>query len=448
MRVIIVGAGRVGKNLSKILSEENHEVYLIDNNEPKARKVLEKLDVKGIIGNGADPETLAKAQVSTADLVLAVTTSDETNLVVCSIAAVFGAKRRIARVRSRSLSAMLETHGYSQFSIDEMINPELLAANAIVKLVETPGASEVADFAEGRILLRGFDVPITSPLCGLKIEDFSDDDFPWPFLIISIIRKKEVIIPRGDTFLQSGDHIYVLLPAQSIGEFLTFVNPDIKKVKKVLIYGASITGKQVAQSLLKKVKEIVLIEEDEKKAREVASEIESVTIINGSASDADILIESGVEVADTFIATSNNDHSNLVSSVLAKKMGAKETIILTQQPEYMSMVDVLDISAIINPHSLAVEQILHLIRGGTIRSAKLLDCNTEAIELIAEDGAAITKDILRNLKIPKTAIIGAVYSESKVSLANGNTRIVPGEKVIIFCQESCANKLQELFKHK
>ncbi|MCA9398286.1 MAG: NAD-binding protein, partial [Candidatus Omnitrophica bacterium] len=155
MNIIIVGAGRIGRNLAKGLAEENNQVYLIEQKEDLAQKVSEKLDVKVIIGNGADPDTLHKAGVDEADIILAVTTSDETNLVVCSLAGSYGTKKRIARVRNTALSKALERFGYSQFNIDEIINPELLAARDIVKTVLSPGTNEVADFAEGQILLRG-----------------------------------------------------------------------------------------------------------------------------------------------------------------------------------------------------------------------------------------------------------------------------------------------------
>ena len=237
-----------------------------------------------------------------------------------------------------------------------------------------------------------FDILETSPLCGMKMEDFRDEDFPWPFLIISIVREENVIIPKGDTTVEAGDHIYVLIPATSLAEFLTFVNPEIKMPKKVVIYGATITGKHVAMALSEKIKDIVLLEENEELAKNVAGELSSIRVIHGSASEADILTECGIEVADVFVATSNNDHSNLISSVLAKKMGAKLSIIMTQQPEYMAITDVMDIDAIINPHHLAVEQLLHLVRGKGIGTVvKLMEGDAEALEFVPEEGSPVTK---------------------------------------------------------
>ena len=449
MKVIIVGAGRIGVSLAKSLAKENNEVYLIERNEKVARQGGEKLDVKIIVGNGADPDILKRAQVKEAELVLAVSTSDETNLVVCSLAGLFGAKRCIARVRNTSLGESLGKAGYSQFKIDEIINPELVAAQAIRKIVETPGASEVSDFADGKILLRAFDISKSSPLCGTKIEDFRDEDFPWPFLIVSIVRDSAVIIPKGDTIIEQDDHMYVLLPKLSLGEFLIFVNPDVKLAKKIVISGATITGMHVAKGLAKKVPDLLLIEENPEIASDVAGALEDVRIINGSASEKDILMECGIEVADVFIATTNDDHSNLISSVLAKKMGAKVAIITTQQQDFMTIANDLNIDAIISPHYLAVQQILRLVRGREVSAVtKLLEGEAEALEFVPQEGSPITKGKLKDIKFPKNAIIGAVYSEEEVVLASGDVKINAGEKVIVFCHEASVKKLQAFFTHK
>ena len=446
MKIIIAGAGRIGTNLAKLLAEEGNDVYLIERNEKIVQKNLEKVDAQVILGNGADPDVLRRAHIHEAELVLAVTTSDETNLVVCALAGMLGAKRRMARVRNISLGDMLAQSTYNKFYIDEIINPELVAAQAIAKIVEAPGSSEVADFANGRILLRAFDIPASSPLCGLRLSDVRDEDFPWPFLIISIIRNNSVIIPKGDTTISAEDRLYALLPAPSLGEFLTFVNPEVKVPRKVIIYGATITGKHVAMYLSKRVREIVLIEENLDAAKEIAGELESVRVINGSASEAEILTECGVEAADAFIATSGDDNANLISSVLAKKMGAKSTIVTSQQQDFMSLIGVLDIDANINPYLLAVERILRLARGRGVHSVtKFLEGDTEALELIPEEGSAVTKTTLENIKFPKGAIVGAVYGDKDVVLAKGDTQIEVGKRVIVFCQKDAVRKLQAMF---
>ncbi|HPN88631.1 MAG TPA: Trk system potassium transporter TrkA [Candidatus Omnitrophota bacterium] len=449
MKIIIVGAGIMGSHLAKFLLKEDHEVSLIEHNEDVARSASDKLDAKIIVGNGADPDILNKVFVTEADLVLAVTASDEMNLVVCSIASFLGAKQQIARVRNTALNQLIANPAFETFSFDKIINPERVAAESIIKTVRSPGVSEIADFADGRILLRAFDVPKESPLCGLKIEDLRDKDFPWPFLVIVIIRKDKVIIPKGDSVIGPFDRIYVLLPIESLGEFLSFVNPSIKLPKKIIIYGASNISEIIAHALSKNIPEILFLEDDPDIAHDIATKLPFVQVINGSASESDILKECGIETTDVFIANSKNDHSNIISAVLAKKMGAKITAITTQQSDYMAIADALNIDTIINPQLAAVYQILSMVRGKSVKTVvKLTDCDVEALELIPEAGSAITKAPLRDIDFPSHSIIGAVCEGKEVSLADGNVLIKDGQRVIAFSQESSSKKLQDLFIKK
>lgn len=446
MKIIIVGCGKIGRNLAQTISNENNEVYVVESDEEIVSKISDKLDVEVIQGNGADPDILKRAKVSSADLVLAVTASDETNLVVCSLAAQLGAKRRIARVRQLSLSAMLDTCGQKEFHIDQMINPELVAADTIIKAVQSPGSTEVADFADGQLLLRGFDIGPQSSLCGQRLEDLRDEDFPWPFLIVAIIRQESVFIPKGDAVITEGDHIYVLLPYSSLAEILTYIAPDVSIPQKVLISGATLTGIRIAKKIREKIKDVTLVEEDEELAERVAGELEGVRVIRGTVTEADILNECGIEAVDVFIAATNDDHINLISAVLAKQLGASQTQIITHQQDYFTLADSLKIDVVINPQILAVEQILRLVRGGGIHSVtKLMECNAEALEFVAEEGSAVTRQALKSLVFPKDAIVGAVITERAVFLAKGDTQIQAGQRVIVFCREHAIKKLQTMF---
>lgn len=446
MKIIVVGAGEIGSNLARFLTEENHEVFLIEQNEETVRKIQEKMDVKIVTGSGADPEILKQVLTGGADLVVAVTTSDEVNLTVSVLASSLGAKRRIARVRNSSLSKELLRSGLSLFHLDEIINPEEVASQSIVRTIETPGAREVADFVDGRILLRAFELPESSPLCNIKLEEVNPNDFPWPFLIVFVIRDGTVIIPKGANTLKVGDRVYVLLPAGSLGEFLTFVDPTIRKPKKAVIYGASDIGIRVAQGLTPIIRDIVLLDENGALAENAASLLEETQIINGSASEPDMLKEAGIEVADVFVAASPHDHSNLISSVLAKRMGAKTTIIVSQQPAYLSIIDALNIDVIITPRLLAVQQILRFVRGKGVRSMiKLLDCKAEVLEFVPDAGSPVTRAPIKNISFPKNSIVGAITVGGEAFLANGETQIKAGERVIVFCQDNAVQKLTKLF---
>jgi trk system potassium uptake protein TrkA len=313
MKLIVCGAGVIGSNLAGYLSEDGHEVNLIEHRQKTAMKASEKLDVRVITGSAAEPSILEEAGVADADMVIAVTNADISNLAICSLAAAFGAKKRIARVRDASLNDVLEKFGMDHFHVDGIINPDMVAAQAISKVMMAPGSREVADFADGEILLRAFDIHEDSPLCDMMLADLSDKDFPWPFLVIAICRDSDVVIPRGEDSILADDRIYVLLPDPSLAEFLTFVNPSARLPRKVIIYGANNTGENLAKDLAGTIGEVVLLEESRALAERVAGKLKSVTVIHGHPSEADILRECGVEAADAFIAVSGNDH--LTSSV-------------------------------------------------------------------------------------------------------------------------------------
>jgi len=448
MRIIIVGAGVIGSNLAKELSRD-HEVYLVEADKAAAAKVEEKLDVKVVIGNGSDPSVLTSVPIHNADLVIAVTTSDETNVVVCSLAGAYGAKYKVARVRNASLARALEKYRGKAFDIDEIINPEELAAKMILHGLKTPGAREVADFANGKILFRVFDIEAKSPLDGMKLASLQEEEFPWPFLIVAVMRNHEVFFPKGDAVLQAEDRIYVLLPQQSAGEFLTFVDPDVRKYKKVVIYGAGQVGLKLAALLSSEMDDVLLLDEHPDKAETAAASLEKARVIQGSACESDILRESGIETADAFIAVTNADHLNLVSAVLAKKMGAKTVLITTTAPDFMAVVDCMNIDAVINPRFLAVDQILRFVRGKGISAvSSFSECDAEALELVPEEGSEITQGPLKKIGFPKDAIIGAVFRNNEVILAHGELTIQTGEKVIVFCREAAVQKVRKLFNKR
>ncbi len=445
MRIVIVGAGVIGMNLARELSRD-HEVYLFEENKETAEKVSEKLDVKVFTGDGADPSVLTKAPVHNADMVIAVASSDEINIVVCALASAYGAKFTIARVRNMSLARAIKKYQGTAFNIDEVISPEDLAADAILRSIRTPGAREVADFANGQILFRVFDIEADSALCGVSLATLTEEDFPWPFLIVAVMRNGHVVFAKGDTVLEKGDRIYVLLPQKSAAEFLIFVNPHVRKYKKAVIFGATKIGQRVATLLKDEIKDVVLVEDDFDTAEQAAAEIKDIRVVHGSALEADILKESGIEFADVFIATDKEDQANLVSALLAKKFGAKNTMITTSSPDYTRIFDAIDIDAIFNARFLAVDQILKFVRGKSVSAvSSFAECDAEALELVPQEGSAITKGALKTIDFPKDAIIGAVFRDQEVILANGNLQILAGEKVIVFCRESALNKIQKLF---
>ena len=448
-RIIICGAGVIGSNLAKYLSEEGHEVNLIELKKSVAARAAEKLDAQVTVGSAFDPSILESAGVKEAEMVVAVTNSDVDNLMICSLSAAYGVRKKIARIRDTGLSQIVDQYGHTHFYVDEIINPDEVAAQTIVKIMEAPGSREVADFADGKILLRSFDIHEDSPLVGEELGNLRESDFPWPFIMVAINRLGTVTVPRGDTVVEAGDRVYVLLPRPSLAEFLTFVHPNVRLPRKIIIYGATNTGTSLARSLSEKIPDVVLLEENLPRAEKVAGELRDVRVINGLASDADILRECGVEAADAYIAVSSSDNHNLISAVLAKQMGAKTTVITTHQPDYTPIVSGLGIDAFINPRLLATDQIVRLVRGERISHvATLPECKAEVLELVAEPDSPITRKPLKNLKFPRNALVGAIHREGEVILASGDSQVQAGEPVVVFCQEDAVPHLEKLFARR
>lgn len=449
LKLIVCGAGIIGSNLAKNLSEEGHEVTLIEQKPGVAERAAEKLDVQVRVGSAFEPQILEQAGVEQADMVIAVTNSDVANLTICSLAAAYGAKKKIARVRDMALSELVERHGHDHFHFDEIINPDEVTAQTIVKVLEAPGSREVADFAAGKILLRSFSVPEESPLVGERLGDLREFDFPWPFVMVAINRGGKVTVPRGEDVIHASDRIYVLLPKPSLAEFLTFVYDSVRLPKKVIIYGATNTGTSLAKILSEKVPDVVLLEENRSRAEKVAGELDNVRVIHGLASETDILRECGVEAVDAYIAVSSSDHHNLISAVLAKQMGAKITVITTHQPDYTPIVEGLGIDVLINPRLLATDQIMRIVRGERISHvASLPEVKAEVMELVAEPDSPITRKPLKDIKFPKNSIIGAISRGNDVILASGDSHVQAGEPVVVFCQEDAVPQLEKMFTRR
>jgi len=448
-RLIVCGAGVIGSNLAKNLSDEGHEVNLVELKQTVADRASEKLDVQVTVGSAFDPQVLAQVGAAQADMVIAVTNSDVVNMAICSLAAAHGARKTIARIRDMALSEIVERFGHDHFHVDEIINPDEVAAQTIVKIVEAPGSREVADFAADRILLRSFDIPEESPLVGESLGDLRESDFPWPFIVVGISRQGRVNVPRGDDVIHARDRVYVLLPKPSLAEFLSFIYPTVRIPRKVIIYGAVNTGTSLARSLVDKVQDVVLLEENRSRAERVAGEINDVRVICGLASDADILRECGVEAADVYIAVSSSDHHNLISAVLAKQMGAKITVITTHQPDYTSIVEGLGIDAFINPRLLATDQIMRIVRGDRISHlASLPEIKAEVLELAAEPNSPITRKPLCDIRFPRNSIVGAISRGREVFLASGESRVRADDQVVVFCHEDAVSRIEKLFTTK
>lgn len=445
MKILIVGAGIVGSNLAEELSHEGHDISIVDQNQAKIEHLSQRLDILGVPGEAGRISILKTAGIEEADMLIAVTNIDEVNIILCMLAQKFGIKTRIARLRNEEYVNSNFLNLENTF-ISRVINPEKIVVNSIVQTIETPGATYVASFANGAILLRGFDVPPDAPIIGRTLSELREIEDMDAFLIGGIARHDQFIIPKGNDQIQAGDHIFVLIAKDTLPFFLPLINKRIWSVQRVIIYGCNRIGINLAQSLESHVKEVVLLVENEAQAQTPTGQLNKTVVLKGEGTDLDCLRDANIKETDFYIALTDDDEDNLISSLLAKKHGARRTVVLAHDPDYASLFDSIGMDVVINPRLITVGAILEYIRRGKVRSvAKLKESEAEVIEMVAVTNSRIVGKPLKNIKFPKGALIGAVIKGETPVIPRGDTIIKPGERVVIFALPESIKKMEDLF---
>lgn len=449
MKILIVGAGAVGFNLSKQLSKEGHDISVIEKDQDKVKLISEKLDVSVVQGNASTPTILEEAGIKNTDMVLAVTNSDEINMVVCTLSHSYGVKTKIARIRNPEFTNKLPVLHHNGFHVDYVINPEKITIDSILNIVETPGAIYVADFTEGDILLRGFNVPDDAPIAGKKLSELKEVESIDSFLIVAVQRNEEMIIPTGETTLLPQDNIFVIVAKGALPYFLPMVNRRADEVEKVIIYGVTHASLELAKKLEYRKIDVTLIEPSKEKTQQAASVLDKTIILQGNALDIDLLKESSVDNTDFFIAVSKNEQTNILSALLAKRLGAKKAVVLTEDTTFVPIINSLGVDIVINPRLITVGSILQHIRRGHILSVvKFNNSEAEAMELVVEENSKIVGKPLKEFPFPQGAILGAIVRKGTMQIPNGNATINAGECAIVFALPHAIEKVQSLFGKK
>ncbi|MDO4540851.1 MAG: Trk system potassium transporter TrkA, partial [Syntrophomonadaceae bacterium] len=370
MRVIIIGAGKVGYSMAQILSGESHDVFLIEADEVRARQVDESLDISVIHGSGSSIEALHKAAARDADLLLAVTQYDELNMVACMLARRLGVKKTVARVRN---TEYVEADFLGELmAIDLFINPEQVTAQEIAKIVRFPESNSVEYYAQGQVQLNQITIPEDSPVCGKTLMEL---DNSVPYNILSIARQRRLIVPRGKDQLLAGDRIALMAKSTDMQDAARLLGITHRKAASVTILGGGRTGFYLAQ-MLEKVKpplDIKVIEQDMGRAREIAERLDHSLVICGDAGNYDILEEENIGSSDICVAVTSDDRINLLCSLIARNLGARKTIAQIKRLDVMPLIEQIGIDTVLSPRSLAAGAILKYIRRGDIISVTMLN---------------------------------------------------------------------------
>lgn len=452
MRIIIVGAGLVGKSLAEQLLAEGNDISIIEKDSDLCHKIEEKLDVLVVEGSGSNPRIIEAAGVKNADILLAVTPEDEVNILACSIAARRNVPKRIARIRNRDYIHPPDWLELEQLGVTQLIDPEMAVVDAINQFVMTPGVIEAASFEHGRILLREFKVTSGMPIVGKSLMEIRAMAEKHHILIMTIVRNDRAIIPSGDIIIEDGDEILALFLKDALHEFHEVINPPFKRVKKLIISGGSLTSFKLARSLEPYVDNIIWVCPDYKYGAWAANQLNSVQIMHGDSTEIDLLKEIHIENAHFFIGASDNTEHNILSSLLAKSQGVRETIAVSNQPAKSNkLFKSIGIDHVINPRLTTATSIMDLIhRGRILTEVRIRDMDLEAIRISAD---ANSKIIGRPLavtwkKLAKKAIVGAVIREDKIMIPSGNTTIHAGDQVFVIARAHTVKAINKLFRSR
>jgi trk system potassium uptake protein TrkA len=448
MKIIIIGAGEVGFNIAQRLSEENHDVVVIEKDPNKIRHIQNVIDVQAILGSGTNASTLGEAGIKESDIIVAATDSDEVNLIACFYAQYLTDYiTKIARVRNPDYMEHREIFNQDFLNIDLLINPESEMVASMLRLTEVPVASEVIDFVDGRVKLIGITIKDDSPLVGRKLSSFTD--LEHIILIGVIVRGEEVIIPKGQDTIQANDLIYCVTRREEVPNIFRLLNLREEGLSRLMIVGGGETGLALATSLDTTTINTKIIERDGQRCLELAEKLENVVVLNGDGTDRELLMEENVADVDIMVAVTGDEENNVLISLLGKALGVRKTVTRIGKLSYIPLVSAIGIDTVVSPRLSAIRTILQYIRKGkVIRVAPLKGEGAEAIEFEALETSDIVNTPLSKVKFPKEAIVGAIVRGEEVIIPRGHNTIKPHDHLIIFALKGAIPKLEKLFTVK
>jgi trk system potassium uptake protein TrkA len=452
--IIIAGAGIVGMHIASVLVEGKHEVTIVEPSDAVVEGVRHQLDVKTITGNATAPRVLREAEVSRADLIIAVTNNDETNMLICFLAKELGATMTVGRVRNPEYSGYFVTAAKSPsaarkivrpktLGIDLIINPEVAVADEMVQLLCGLCPSPVSSFANGRIQIGEFKIDQKS-LINKTLEKIK---FPVPCITAAIARGANTFIPSSDTVLQKDDHIYLLSSQESMSELTSVFTQPQPPVRNVVVFGGRRVGYLVADGLEKQGISVMVIEDNYTRSQEIAAELKKATVIHGDATNRDFLIEQGVPSADAFVSTTENDELNILCALLAKNLGVPRALVSLNKPGYIALAEAIGADLAVSPLLLTASKIAHFVlHGGAISAVFIGGQEIQAIEFAVNSTASIAQRSIPEAGLPKEVLCAAIIRDDKLIIPPDDSIIYPGDHLIVVSPLSATSSVEKLFK--
>ena len=452
MNILILGAGQVGSSVAENLASESNDITLIDSNAVLLNDLNERLDIQTVVGHASHPDTLIKAGISDADMLVAVTNSDETNIVACQIAhSLFHTPTKIARVRSQEYLKYKELFNDNDLPIDVLISPEQLVAEHIQRLIEYPGALQVLDFAGGRARLVGVKAYYGGPLVGHEIADLRKHMPGIDARVAAIFRRGKGIVPDGHQVIEADDEVFFIAAKKDIRAVMSELRKLDKPIKCIMLAGGGNIGKRLAQALENKYS-VKILEHNARRAKELSYDLNNTIVLLGDTGDEDLLLEENVDQMDVFCALTNDDEANILSSMLVKRLGARKVMSLINRHAYVDLMESEGtIDAAISPQQITISGLLaHVRRGDVVAVHSLRRGAAEAIEAIAHGNSENSKVVgktVEQIKLPKGTTIGAIIRGEEVIMAHHDIKIENEDHVILFLlDKSKFNAVEKLFQ--
>lgn len=442
MRVFIVGAGEVGFSTAQMLSREKHDVTVVEEDQTLVDRVSDQLDAMVLQGNGASPRLLAEIGARKAELLVAVTDSDEVNITCCLVAKTQGVKRTVARIRNNDYYDSKDPFATDVLGIDFVIHPERTAAEEILEALRVPGTVNVEVFGDRNIEVAEVVLKDDSPAIGRSIKDVA---LPERSLIVGVVRKGEAIVPRGDTLLREQDHVFLISEQRRIHKVVEAVNKSTSRVEEVIIFGGGRIGLRLALALERDGVSVKVVEKDAERAEYVATRLRKGLVLHDEGVSRDFLLQEGVDHTDAFVACSGDDRSNLLASMYARQLGARLTVAITSREEFSPLSEALGVDIPIAPRLITAGAILRFVRQGEVVAVHLMENGAEMIELRVPKKCKVAGKTLAEAGFPPGAIVGAIMRGKEVIIPTGQDTLEPGDDTVVFSVESAIDDVERLF---
>ncbi len=452
MKIIIGGAGQVGRGIAERLAREQNDVTVIDSSPQLVQSITDGLDVRGVVGFASHPEILARAGAEDTDMIIAVTLADEVNMVACQVAhSLFDIPTKIARVRAQSYLNAQWSNLFSRenMPIDVIISPEIAVGEMVLRRLALPGTFETVYLVDEQVIAMGISCEDDCPVIDTPLSQLTELFPDLQATVVGISRDKTLFVPHGDDQMLAGDKVYLVADKAHAQRALGIFGHEEQRARRILIAGGGNIGMYVAEKLeeLETRIQVKLIELDRNRAIEIAGKLNKTIVLHGSAMEQALLREAGADEIEAFVALTNNDNVNVLSSVMAKAEGARQTLSLISTRDYDGIIGPLGIDTYVDPRTLTVSSILRHVRRGRIRAVyPVMDGAGEIIEAEAMQTSPVIGKPIREAELPSGVRIGAIVRDEKVTIPSGSTEIIPGDKIVLFVHEQSIREVEKLFR--